>query len=149
MFVYSLPKEYRFDYWSTAQEEFLKIDQLSRDRVSEWSMSASQDEKSHWKDIHGIIPAQFLISLSVQVSQALHLLVEHDGAEVESITGIHLQRVPEVESNQEILFILGFSFGESKFFVSTINVSDRLHHELNAVLLGTYGEVYSKEETVH
>ena len=149
MHIYSLPEDYRFDYWNTAYEELAKVEKLSQERVKEWSASASMEDRVNWGEVAGVIPAQFTISLSIQISQGLQLLTEHHGVKIDEISGLYFQRFAEIEAHREILFIMGFCFSSQKFIVSPIDISDRINPELKSTHLASYNSRQQTEPVIH
>ena len=87
--------------------------------------------------------------MSLQISHALQIVLQHYNAVFEEMDGIFLQRLPEIESGPEILLVIGLSFGRRKFAVTPVKFSDRFHKETDGTLLGSFHEEPEKKEFLH
>ena len=112
-------------------------------------LTAENPHEVNYDRLVNIIPAQFCASMSLQISHALQLCIQEFGAVFNSMDGIYIQRLPELESGPEILLVIGISFGADKYAITPTNFSDRFHKENMGTLLGSFHEESENTELVH
>ena len=145
--IYRLPQKYDFSYWSSPLEDLQRIQRISERRVKEWSFNNSDQENVDLHSVISFVPTHYFATLSVAVSESLNSLIEDHGVEYADLSGIFLQRIPEMEAGSDMMFILGFRFGSDKYAVTPMDMTDRLKIE-EAELLRTYEEP-KEEEIIH
>ena len=149
MEVYQLAQDYSFMYWQTPSEELTRMHSLSEKRATGYILAAEDGKELNYDRITNIIPAQFCAAMSLQISHALQIVLQHYNAVFEEMDGIFLQRLPEIESGPEILLVIGLSFGRRKFAVTPVKFSDRFHKETEGTFLGSFHEEPEKKEFLH
>jgi hypothetical protein len=145
--IYRLPQKYDFSYWSSPLEDLQRIQRISKRRVNEWSLSVPEQERGDLYSMTSFLPTHYFATLSVAVSESLNSLIEDHGVEYSDLSGIFLQRIPEMEAGSDMMFILGFRFSDDKYAVTPVDMTDRLKIE-EAELLRTY-EDPKEEEVIH
>jgi len=147
--LYKLPKDYTFVYWSTPLEELSRIEGISNKKTLEWSLSLPYEERGNMDRMSTIMPSQFFVSLSLQVSHAMHLLITTQQISVDKISGVYLQRLTEIESGPDLLFVVGVEVGEEKYAMTPIDMKERINPQLAAVLLGSFEGEEEPVELLH
>jgi hypothetical protein len=145
--IYKLPEDYDFSYWSSPLEDLQRIQRISERRVHEWSITVPKEERAELSTVSSFVPTHYVATLSVAISESLNSLIYDHGVSYGDLSGIFIQRVPELEAGSDMLFILGMRFGSEKYAVTPMDMSERLKIE-NAVLLRTY-EDQPEEPVVH
>jgi len=149
MQVYKLPEDYSFMYCQTPFDELCRMHAVSEKRATSFILTSENREGVNYDRLVNIIPAQFCASMSLQISHALQICIQEFGAVFNSMDGIYIQRLPELESGPEILLIIGISFGLDKYAVTPNNFSDRFHKENMGTLLGSFHEELDSQELIH
>ena len=147
--IYKLPADYSFMYWSTPAEELSRVEKLSEKRTFEWSLSIPADERINLERVAGVIPAQFFAASSMQVAHAIHLLTVNESLDIGGISGLYLQRLSELESGPELLFIVGIEVGPEKYAVTPVDMRDRISPQTSAMMLGSFDDLEPKDDFVH
>ena len=147
--LYKLPKDYTFVYWSTPLEELSRIEGISNKKALEWSLSLPYEERGNMDRMSTIMPSQFFVSLSLPVSHAMHLLITTQQISVDKISGVYLQRLTEIESGPDLLFVVGVEVGEEKYAMTPIDMKERINPQLAAVLLGSFEGEEEPVELLH
>jgi hypothetical protein len=145
-YVYKLPDDYDFSYWSTPIDDLSRIQSISEKRAYEWSLTASVESKRDLKVVTSLLPTHYLLALSIAITKAVSILTNHLDLDMSDLSSLYLQRVPELEAGSEILFILGFACGSEKYAVSSVDLSNRINLEQEAELLGSYEDDLIEEE---
>lgn len=149
MNIYEVPKDYDFLYWSTPADEMNKIGEISDRRSFEWSLSLSEEERKKMPEMAEVIPSQFFAALSLQVTKALHLLITEHDFDFDRLSGIFIQRVNEIESGTDVLFIVGVATSQLKYIVTPYDIGERMHSTIGAKLIGTYKMSQEETQFVH
>ena len=147
--LYKLPKDYTFVYWSTPVEELTRIESISNKKTLEWSLSLPYEERNRMDSMSTVMPSQFFVSLSLQVSHAMHLLITNQNISVDKISGVYLQRITEIESGPDLLFVIGVEIGEEKYVLTPIDMKERISRQLPVVLLGSFESEEEASELLH
>ena len=145
-YVYKLPDNYDFSYWSTPIDDLSRIQNISEKRAYEWSLTAPEETKKEMKVVTSLLPTHYFLSLSVSVTEAVHSLDSDLNLDLSKLSGIYLQRIPELEAGSEILFILGFDCAEDKYCVSSVDLEGRINIEQEVEFLGVFNEEENNEE---
>ena len=136
--LYKLPKDYSFMYWSTPSEEMSRVERISNKKTIDWSLAVPYEERGNLTQMSSVIPSQFFVSLSFQVTHALHILITNQSISIDKITGVYLQRITEIESGPDLLFVVGVEIGDDKYAVTPVDMKERISPELAAVILGSF-----------
>ena len=146
-YVYKLPDNYDFSYWSTPIDDLSRIQNISEKRAYEWSLTAPEETKKEMKVVTSLLPTHYLLALSIAITKAVSNLTSHLNLDMSDLKSLYLQRVPELEAGSEILFILGFECGSEKYAVSPVDLSNRINLEQEVEFLGSYeDDLIEKEE---
>lgn len=136
MQIYKMPDDYSFMYWSTPVEELTRMNEISAKRAIDWNIE--NGGAIGMEKVSAVIPSQFFAVMSIQTAQAIEILINDYNANFETIAGIYVQRITEVEAGPEILMLHGFVFGDTKYAITPIQYEDKMHKECGAILLGNH-----------
>ena len=79
----------------------------------------------------------------------MHLLITTQQISVDKISGVYLQRLTEIESGPDLLFVVGVEVGEEKYAMTPIDMKERINPQLAAVLLGSFEGEEEPVELLH